>query len=59
MSNIEHALENAIDAVESNVKFEDWRDNDPNLKHVKASPEEIWSMANYVVYSYEGIYHYD
>lgn len=54
MSNIEHLLENAIDAIEGGKSYEEWL-KEPNksmLKSVMSTPEEIWAMAQYCVFTY-------
>lgn len=56
MTCIEHALENAINAVKKEHTFEIWKSTDPNLEHINATPEEIWELAIYVVYSYKPLY---
>ena len=55
MSNIEHLVENAINCIERKLDYEDFRKawhNKEMLKEVKASPMEIWEIAQYVYYSY-------
>lgn len=56
MACIEHALENAINAVKKDYAFENWKSTDSNLEHINATPEEIWELAIYVVYSYKPSY---
>lgn len=56
MSNIEHLLENAIDDMETKKSFEEWKQRYPNsavLPLVEATAEEIWMMAQYVLYTYK------
>ena len=45
MSPAEHAIENAVYAIEHNVCFKGWSDNDINLQYLNATADEIWSMA--------------
>ena len=56
MSNIEHLLENAIATLKRGNCFEDfmalWH-TPIMLEGVKSSPEEIWEMAQYVVFSHD------
>lgn len=54
MSNIEHLIENAIIAVEKGEVFEKFNIDERNkrmLKTVCACADEIWEMAQYVVYT--------
>lgn len=54
LSNIEHLIENAIIAVEKGEVFEKFNIDERNkrmLKTVCACADEIWEMAQYVVYS--------
>lgn len=54
MSNIEHLIENAIIAVEKDKTFEDFNSAERNkamLRKVCACADEIWEIAQYVVYS--------
>lgn len=59
MSNLEHLIENAIESVENGNSFENWRDweqqigNYVNADYIKSTPEEIWEIANYVVYTHD------
>lgn len=60
MSNLEHLIENAISSVESHQPMEEWihwEKEYGNLKYgaefIKATPEEIWEIANYVVYTHD------
>lgn len=56
MSNIEHLLENAIDDMAAKKSFEEWKQKYPNsaiLQFVEATAEEIWMMAQYVLYTYK------
>lgn len=50
MSCAEHAIENAIMAIKRVEKFEEWASWDPNLKYIKATPEEVWEMAQYAYF---------
>lgn len=55
MSNIEHLIENAIDAIEKNKTYEDWKTNwrqKAMLREVKSDPFEIWQIAQYCYYTY-------
>lgn len=47
-----HALENAISALKQVKELKEWASRDSNLSALKATPEEIWNMANYIVYTY-------
>ena len=47
-----HALENAISALKQGKELEEWASKDSNLSLLKATPEEIWDMAAYIVYTY-------
>lgn len=51
MTSAEHAIENAVSALERGVEFEDWAYNDPNLEYTAARADEIWSMAQWVLYT--------
>lgn len=70
MSNAEHAIENAVSAIERAVKkasgqgvsrvaaydaiieaYTKWKNTDPNLEELSATPIEIWDMAMWVVYN--------
>lgn len=53
MSNIEHLIENAIIAVEKDKTFEDFNSAERNkamLRKVCACADEIWEIAQYMVY---------
>lgn len=56
MSDIEHLLENAVCHLEANKEFEDfmkmWQTQD-QLTRAKATADEIWTMAMWVVYVYK------
>ena len=52
MSNAEHAIENAVVALEKNIDYETWASNDLNLENLQATPDEIWNMAQWVLYNY-------
>ena len=52
MSYAAHALENAITALKQGKELEEWVSKDSNLSLLKATPEEIWDMAAYIVYTY-------
>ena len=57
MSNIEHLLENAISEIEHGKGIEDFVSrwyNTQMLNSVNATADEIWQMAQYVVFSYKG-----
>lgn len=56
LSHLEHLIENAISSVESHQPMEEWIEWERkygNLKYgekyIKATPEEIWEIAVYVV----------
>lgn len=68
MSAAEHAIENAVSAIERATKkamsaawnqrqnaiieaYKRWRNTDPNLRQLSATPNEIWDMAMWVVYN--------
>lgn len=70
MSAAEHAIENAVSAIERAIKkaaeegakkcaaydelteaYKRWRNTDPNIKQLSATPNEIWDMAMWVVYN--------
>ena len=51
MSNAEHAIENAISAIEKDIDFKTWSESDINLQYITARPEEVWDMAIYVVHT--------
>ena len=55
MNNIDHAFENAIYSVLNGTSYEQWREMEQkrNLPYVNATAEEIWSIANYIVYTPE------
>lgn len=53
MTYAEHALENAIIAMKNHKEMNDWAAKDLNLPALKASAEEVWAMAGYVVYTYK------
>lgn len=67
MSNLEHCLENAIDAIEQNKDYDTWRGEEiPRLNasffnqdwvvltnNSVISLSDIWAMANYVVYTHD------
>lgn len=66
MSNLEHCLENAIEAIETGKDYDQWRYEE--IPRLNAQPfnrdwailtdesiinlVDIWEMANYVVYTY-------
>lgn len=50
MSPAEHAIENAVHAMEHNQSFKDWSDRDINLQYINATADEIWSMAQWMLY---------
>ena len=59
MSNAEHAIENAVFAIEHGIDFHEWNKNkDINFMYISATPDEVWQMAQWVVYTckYDGIY---
>lgn len=56
MSNIEHLIENAIIAVESDYSFEQWASapiNKQIFQLVDIHPFDIWQIAIYIVYDYK------
>lgn len=55
MNCIDHSIENAICSVLNDIPYEQWREIEQkrNLPYVNATAEEIWSIANYVVYTPE------
>lgn len=57
MSYEEHALENAINAMSKDQSMEEWAKNDINLDYIKATAKEIWSIAQYVIYTYTPWYY--
>ena len=56
MTYAEHALENAIEAMNQGKSREEWAAKDSNLSSLQATPEEIWDMAAYAVYKYKPYY---
>lgn len=61
MTNAEHAIENAVCAIERTADNKDisldevykkWKETDINLKYIKSDPSEIWEMAMWVYYCY-------
>lgn len=55
MNNIDHAFENAICSVLNGTSYEQWRETEQkrNLPYINATAKEIWSIANYIVYTPE------
>ena len=56
MTHAEHLLENAICALEGGHDFNWWINSYPQqvqIPLVKTTPEEIWNMAQYCVYTYK------
>ena len=51
MSPAEHAIENAVHAMEHDQCFKDWSSTDINLQYLNATADEIWSMAQWVLYT--------
>lgn len=51
MSNAEHAIENAVSAMEHGREYAEWAAGDPNLEYLSADPGEIWDMAAWVLYT--------
>ena len=52
MSNAEHAIENAVFAIEHGIDFHEWNKNkDINFMYISATPDEVWQMAQWVVYT--------
>ena len=56
MSPEEHALENAVSDMEAGKEF---NPSDVNFNYISATPDEIKSMASWVVYSYKPSVLYD
>ena len=61
MTNAEHAIENAVCAIERTSDKKDisldevykkWKETDINLEYIKSDPSEIWEMAMWVYYNY-------
>ena len=56
MSDIEHLLENAVYCLKNKEDFEDftkmWQTQD-QLTRTKATADEIWMMAQWVLYVYK------
>lgn len=55
MSNLEHAIENALVCIENGKSFQDFTENENslgNLNGISATAEEIWEIAVYVKYTY-------
>ena len=56
MSDIEHLLENAVICMENKEDFKDflemWQTKD-QLTRVSATADELWMMAQWVVYTYK------
>lgn len=50
MSNAEHAIENAVYALERGTDFKEWAADDPNLEYINAAAHEVWDMAQWVLY---------
>ena len=60
MSAIEHLIENAIEAVENDTTFDDWKTWEERYgsykshgKFIKATPDEIWEIAVYIVCTHD------
>lgn len=56
MTHVEHLLENAIRAINTNYNYQQWIEGYPQkiqFSLVKASPEEIWDIAQYCVFTYK------
>ena len=51
VSPAEHAIENAVSALEHDTSYESWKATDLNLEYLRATPEEIWSMAQWVLHT--------
>lgn len=55
MSNLEHAIENALVCIENGKSFKEFAENEnslANLNGISATAEEIWEIAEYVKYTY-------
>ena len=55
MSNLEHAIENALVCIENGKSFKEFaeKENDlGNLNGISATAGEIWEIAEYVKYTY-------
>ena len=55
MSNLEHAIENALVCRENGKLFQDFAEEENdlgNLNGISATAEEIWEIAEYVKYTY-------
>ena len=55
MSNLEHAIENALVCIENGKSFKEFAENENslgNLTGISATAEEIWRIAEYVKYTY-------
>ena len=50
MTAAEHAIENAVSALEHGAEFETWSKTDLNLDYIHATAHEIWSMAQWVLF---------
>lgn len=54
MSNAEHAIENAVYAMQDGKTMAEWTETDPNLERIKAAPNEVWDMASWVLWNWCG-----
>ena len=55
MSNLEHAIENALVCTQNGQSFTEFAQNENslgNLNRISATAEEIWRIAEYVKYTY-------
>lgn len=55
MSNLEHAIENALVCIENGKSFKEFAEEENslgNLTGISATAEEIWRIAEYVKYTY-------
>lgn len=50
MTAAEHAIENAVSALEHEIEFETWSKTDLNLEYINATAREVWDMAQWVLY---------
>lgn len=50
MTAAEHAIENAVSALEHGTEFEAWSKTDLNLEYINATACEVWDMAQWVLY---------
>lgn len=57
MSNLEHFIENGLMLMESGeITPEEWSarmSSDPNVSYVALSVEDLWTICQYILYSYK------